>query len=155
MTTLAVRPSDNIFGGLDTPTAGREAGSLKLALWSELERLRGKGARTSGAFHDLESLARENGTTVQQSATFTIAQRLLLVLPSDIPSPDLDVDNEGDVVFDWCGTGSRMMTIALGEDGRVSYAARLSSTKNRNGNDLFIDVVPPEIIDLVRAVTGQ
>lgn len=154
MTTLAIRASDNVFGGLDTPTAGREAGSLNRALWSELERLRSKSARTSGAFHDLESLARENGTTVQQRAAFTLAQRLLLILPSDIPSPDLDIDNEGDVVFDWYGTGSRMMTIALRADGRVSYAARLSSTKNRNGNDLFIDVVPPEIIDLVRAVTG-
>lgn len=153
MTTLAVCPNDTIF--LDTPTAGREASSLMKAFWNELERLRGRSARTSGAFHDLETLAHEQGTTVEESAVFTIAQKMLLILPGDIPSPDLDIDSEGDIVFDWGGAGSRMLTLALRDDGRISYAARLSPTKSRNGNDLFLDSVPQEIIGLVRAVTER
>lgn len=155
MTTLAVGPNDKTFGGLDTPTAGRVAGSLARVVWGTIERLKTESARTAGAFHDLETLAYEQGTTVEQSTAFTIAKRMLLVLPFDVPSPDLDVDNEGDVLFDWCGTGSRMLTLALREDGRISYATRLSATKSRNGNDLFIDSIPQEIISLVRAVTER
>lgn len=155
MTTFAACPNDNIFGGLDTPTAGSEASSLVKAVWTEIERLRRGSARTSGAFHDLETLAHEQGTTVQQSAAFSIAKRMLLVLPVDIPSPELDVDSDGDILFDWYGSGSRMLTLALREDGQINFAARLSPTRSRNGNDLFIDSVPQEIISLVRSVTDR
>lgn len=155
MTTLAVMPGDGLFGGFSTPTAGREATSLKNTLWTEFGRLRGAVARTSGAFNELESLARAHGTTVPRSAAFIAAQALLMALPSDIPAPEFDVDNDGDIVFDWVGPGSRMLTIAISEYGRIHYAARLTATKSRNGSDIFVDAIPREITDLVRAVTRR
>lgn len=155
MTTLAFRHNESIFGGLDIPTAGTEGRSLAANFLAEIRRLRELGARNSGAFHDLESLAREHGVAVQESDVFTFAQRFLLVLPGDLPAAELDVDNDGDVVFDWSGPGGRMMTLALRYDGRISFAARLSSTKSRNGNDLFLDSIPQEIISLLREVTQR
>jgi hypothetical protein len=89
------------------------------------------------------------------SAAFTAAQGLLMALPSDIPAPEFDVDNDGDVILDWAGPDSRMFTIAISECGRIHYAARLSATKNRNGSDIFVDAIPREISDLVRAVTRR
>lgn len=155
MTTLAATPRDGLFGGFSTPTAGREATSLKNALWAELGRLRGEVARTSGPFNELEGLAREHGTSVTKSAAFIAAQGLLMALPSDIPAPEFDVDSDGDIVFDWVGPGSKMLTIAISERGCINYAARLSATKNRNGSDIFVDAIPREITDLVRAVTRR
>jgi len=87
--------------------------------------------------------------------TVTAAQGLLMALPSDIPAPEFDVDNDGDVILDWAGPDSRMFTIAISECGRIHYAARLSATKNRNGSDIFVDAIPREISDLVRAVTRR
>lgn len=155
MTTFAACPNDNIFGGLDTPAAGSEASSLKKSVLTVIEGLKKGSARTSGAFHDLEALALEQGTTVQKTAVFSIAKRLLLVLPVGIPSPDLDIDSEGDILFDWYGPNSSMLTLALRKDGRISFAARLSPMKSRNGNDIFIDSVPQEIISLVRTITKR
>jgi hypothetical protein len=155
MTTLAVMPGDGLFGGLSTPTAGREATSLKKALWTELGRLRAVVARTSGAFNELESLAREHGTSIPRNAAFLAAQGLLMALPSDIPAPEFDVDSDGDIVLDWVNCGSKMLTIAISEHGRIHYAARLSATKSRNGSDIFVDAISREILDLVRAVTRR
>ena len=155
MTTFAACPNDNIFGRLDTPTAGKEAFSLNKSVLNVIEGIKKGSARASAAFHDLETLAHEQGTSVQQSVIFSIAKRLLLVLPSDIPSPDLDIDSEGDVLFDWYGSGSSMLTLALRKDGRICFAARLSPMRSRNGIDQFIDSVPQEIISLVRTVTER
>jgi hypothetical protein len=153
MTSLATCLDRDIYP--DTPTAGREGSSLMKAVWKERGRLKGESAWTSGVFHDLKSLAHEQGTLVEESPVFLIAQKMLLVLPADIPAPSLDVDSEGDVLLDWDGPDSRMLTIALRENGQISYAARLSTTKNRNGNDVFHDSIPHEIISLVRAVTER
>ena len=139
--------------GLDTPTAGREGSVLTTLIRAERWRLKEPGINHSGAFNHLEDLARDQGVRVQDSDVFTLAQRWLLALPNDLLTLDLDVDNEGDVVFDWSGPDGRLMTVALGGDGKISFAARMSSTKNRNGNDQFLDSIPQEVIALLRAVT--
>lgn len=154
MTALALSDG-NIFVGSTTPVAGDEGRSMATSFWSEVGRLKLRGASTSGVFQDLEGLARERGMTVQQNAALTMAQRLLLVLPGDFPPPELDVDNEGDILFDWHGSGSRMFTLSLAGDGRFSFAARLSPTRSRNGNDQFIESIPQEIADLVRNVIRE
>jgi hypothetical protein len=155
MTTLAFRNQGGLFDGLDISSAGKEGERLQKNLRTEIERLRLTGARSSGALQDLELLAREYGTTVQWSRIFKLGQRFLLVLPTDLPSPDLDVDNDGDIRFEWYGSGSRIISIALRENGKLSYAARLSTTKTRNGNDYFVGSIPQEILGLVRAVTAH
>lgn len=153
MTSLAVCSDRHIF--LDTPTAGLEGMNLRQAVWKERGRLRGESAWASGAFHELKTLAHERETTVEENELFSIAQNLLLSLPADIPAPSLDVDLDGEILFDWDGPKSKMLTISLRGDGRISYAARLSPIKNRNGNDQFVESVPHEIIGLVRAVTER
>lgn len=152
MTTLALQSVDNFYEGLAMPTVGREAGKVALSVWNELSRLRSSSAVSSAAFHDLATLAHERGTVINQSALFTMAQRFLLVLPSDVPTPELDVDSDNDVLFDWYGSNSKMLTVALRKDGQLSFAARLSPSKSRNGNDVFFEAVPQEIIRLARTV---
>jgi len=153
MTAYAFSPSDNYLERLDATTAGQQGCAIKKSIVSELMRLRDTGA--SWLFNDLDSLAQEYSNSMQGNEVFNMAKKLLLVLPNDIIPPELDLDNDGDILFDWSGSRGRMMTIALRNDGRISYAARLSSTKTRNGNDFLIDGLPSEIIELVRAATQQ
>lgn len=155
MTTLALRHNDSVFDRMDAPAAGAEAYSLTRFLWDELARLRTRTARSSWVFDDLETLAREQNTTVQQSDLFQLAKRFLLVLPTDATPPELDLGTQGEILFDWSVTRDRMMTIALRADGQISFAARFSSSKKRHGCDLFQDAIPPEIIELVRAITRR
>jgi hypothetical protein len=153
MTALAIPSQFGLFDRLESPTAGSEAKKLKKSVVKAFESLKGDGARTSWVFQDLQNLAHEYGKAVHQSPVFGVAQRFLLAMPGSIAIPELDVDQDGEVVFDWRGSFSRMMTIALREDGRVSYAAHLSSTRTRYGEDQFVDAIPSEILELVRQVT--
>jgi hypothetical protein len=152
MTALAISAQFSLFDRLESPTAGGEAKKLKESVVRVFESLKGDAARTSWVFHDLQSLAHENGQTVHQTRAFELAQRFLLAMPATIAAPALDIDQDGEVVFDWKGSFGRMMTITLREDGRVSYAARLSSTKTRYGEDEFADAIPNTILELVHQV---
>jgi hypothetical protein len=154
MTAYTFSPTDNYLERIDATTAGQQGCTIKKSIVSEIMRLRA----TTGAswlFNDLDSLAQEYESPTQGNEVFNMAKRLLLVLPNDIAPPELDLDNDGDILFDWTGSRGRMMTVALRSDGRISYAARLSSTKTRNGNDFLTDGLPSEIIELVRAATQQ
>jgi hypothetical protein len=149
MTTLAIS-HQTIFDGAATESAGMEGRSVAQRFWSVVGSIKGATASASGVFDELDKLAREQGTTVAESALLTLAQRFLLVLPGDIPAPEIDLDNDGDILFDWHGSGLKMFTLALAENGRVSFAARLSPTKKRSGSDQFLDSIPQEIAELVR-----
>jgi hypothetical protein len=153
MTAYAFSPSDNYLERIDATTAGQQGCAIKKFIVSELVRLHETGA--SWLFNDLDNLAQECETSVQGNEVFNMAKKLLLMLPKDITPPELDLDNDGDILFDWTGSMGRMMTIALRKDGHISYAARLSSTKTRNGNDFLKDGLPTEIIELVRSATQQ
>lgn len=153
MTTIAM--GDSFHGRLASPSAGELAGHVCATVFKEIQRLRVRPARSSRAFDDLELLAHEQGVSISESAAFALARRFLLALPGDIPPLGIDIDNDGDIVFDWYAPGGRMVTIALSAGGRLAYAARLSATKSRNGNDYYEDGIPQEIIELVRSVAAR
>lgn len=155
MTALAISSQFSLFDRLESPTAGSEAKKLKESVVKAFESLKGDAARTSWVFHDLQNLAHEYGQSVHQTRAFELAQRFLLAMPGTIAGPALDVDQDGEVVFDWKGSFGRVMTITLREDGRVSYAARLSSSRTRYGEDRFADAIPNEILELVHQVTKK
>lgn len=150
MTALAERGSFPVYGRIDVPTAGREGKRLYEIAVQAFREIRGETAAGKLAFSRVQALAQEHGANVDSSAKFRLANRLLLALPSDIPAPELDLDSDGDVLFDWMGPDRQMATIALREDGCLNFAARLSNTVSRSGKDLFIDSISPEIVGLLR-----
>lgn len=113
-------------------------------------------AGSTFVFQDLQLLAEENGTTLQDSKVFALAQKFLLSFPlqSGIPAPELALDADGEIALDWIAKGGRMLTISLREDGRVSYAARLSPLDKEHGTKQFADSVPPKLLQLARQITA-
>ena len=110
-------------------------------------------AGSSLVFNDLAQLALESEANLAINDLFLLAQRFLFALPSPIPAPELSIDCDGEVVFDWHSRdGKKMMTIALGFDGRLSYAARFSGQDKDFGLKRFEDEIPKIVIELVRRV---
>ena len=153
MTALVAGLDGSLFERYESPTAGNEARKLKQSFLEVLFKLKTDGALTSGVFNDLHDLAHECDVVVNHSATFDLAQRFLLALPANVIAPELDLDNDGEVVFDWKGSLGRMMTITLREDGHISYAARFSSHKSTSGTDQFSDAIPSDVLGLVYRIT--
>jgi hypothetical protein len=154
MTTLVWSKNVSLFARMGAPAAGSIATELARITVSALEELKSRGdAGSSWVFNDLHTLAYENNTEVRDNPVFLLAQRFLLTLPSYIPSPELALDTDGEVLFDWQGSGDRLLSVALRDDGRVSYAARISANDRDHGTKQFVDTIPDHLIDLVHQVT--
>lgn len=155
MTTLALGPGK--FGRLafSSPAAGEEAQTVGCNSIKAVSGTRfGVPARQSYVFNDLYALAQEQVTEMQDSVVLVLAQRFLFALPSNVPSPELAIDNDGDVSFDWRGPRGKMLTVALREDGRLAYAARISAFDKDHGVKQFDDAIPARVMELLYQVTA-
>ncbi|WP_038714358.1 hypothetical protein [Burkholderia pseudomallei] len=155
MSTLSLEPRK--FGrlALGTPAAGRQAVTIRTKSIEVAQDTRfGVAARQSFVFNDLYALAQEQGGEVQDSRALLLAQRFLFALPSNVPAPELALDNDGDVSFDWLGPRGKMLTVALREDGRLAYAARISLYDKEHGTKRFDDAIPARVMELLYQVTS-
>ena len=154
MSTLALSPTSGTLIGAGSPPAGDAGQRGVLAALNALAGLKTNGpARTSWVFNDLHLLASECGVSVRESELFSLAQRLLLALPSSLVAPEMSIDSDGEIAFDWRGQKNKMVTITLRSDGRLTYAAYFSASDKDHGTKQFIDAVPKAIIDLINKAT--
>jgi hypothetical protein len=153
MTALAYSRHTGFMVGLGAPAAGPTAAAVARMTIEVLESLKTKvPAGPSLVFQDLQLLARERQLDARQEAVFLLAERFLLALPSHLPAPELAVDSDGEVAFDWSGPGNRMLTVTLRADGRLTFASRLSALDKDYGTKEFVDSIPKPVLDLVQQV---
>lgn len=160
MTTLALSPFTNVTAGLGGAAAGEHGNQVARMTIGALESVKVlSNAGSSLVFNDLTALANECDVDVSTSPVFNLAQLFLLALPQHLLAPgiapELSRDKDGDIVFDWAGSGGRMFTIALNETGKVFYAARLSAWDKEHGTKRFVDALPKPILELIQRVTAS
>lgn len=156
MTSLVLTHNTGLLAGSDVPGAGALSQKVREITLSALIGLKTeRRAGSSLVFNDLQSLASECGVDVHQCKVFFLAQRFLLALPSYLPSPELAMDTDGEILFDWQGARGRLLTVSLREDGRLSYAARISAFDKDHGTKRFTDAVPKQLIELVQRIADQ
>ena len=111
-------------------------------------------------FNELEELSQvatcqnwDNlGSVPLDADTYQIAKRFILALPSSIPAPELTVDRDGEVNFDWFGSGEKIFSASLRKDGRIAFAGQFSARKRLSGLEEFNDSVLKEIVESVKAI---
>lgn len=86
--------------------------------------------------------------------TLATASAFWSVFPKHFTVPELSLDEDGEVLFDWSPTEGRMLTVALRYDGRMSYAARLGGGRTRHGTEYFNDAFPAWLGDLLSELDG-
>lgn len=136
-----------------TPAVGEVARRLESLLKTGFSGAKQSlSASVSRVYDELQALSHDYDDVEFSEPTKRIAMAFLEALPADVPAPDLGLDNDGEVTFDWAGTNGRMMTLALRGDGRLSYACRISAADKQNGTKLFVDTVPNVVVECIRQV---
>jgi hypothetical protein len=96
----------------------------------------------------LEESARENwdgyGALPAQVAAYDYAVALLASLPAMIPTPDISVDPDGEIAFDWFWESRLTFSISISADGRLSYAG-LFGPNRTHGAEQFSGALPGTI----------
>ena len=73
------------------------------------------------------------------------AQYLLQTLPADIPLPDVEVDPDGEVSFDWYDDADGVFSVSIGDTGRLAFAGMFRQSKV-HGVEYFYDEIPRPIL---------
>jgi len=156
MSSLAMNRSSDILTGLGVPAAGELGQTMVRMTLSAIKSFKTDiRAGSSLIFNDLSSLASECEINFETSPVFLMAQRFLLALPTHMPPPELAMDADGEISFDWQGPAGRCFTATLREDGRLSYSARISAVDKDYGTKQFSDAIPEKVIELVQRVTSK
>lgn len=139
--------------GRGSPAAGDTGKGVQDMAGMAVKHLKaGLAARTNLVFNDLHALIQESQLCYPSGLT-SLAQRFLLALPTSLPEPSLSLDEDNEISFDWIGSAGRLMTVTLREDGRLTYAARISAFNKEHGTKWFDEAVPQRVIELVQETT--
>jgi hypothetical protein len=89
-----------------------------------------------------------DGYGAEQANSLAIQQafRLLRTLPATFRSPELSVDPDGEISFEWYMEPRRVFSISIGPHGELSYAG-LFGRSDAHGTEYFGDELPKPIVD--------
>lgn len=94
------------------------------------------------------------GSAKVEPSTYIYATEFLQLLPTDVPSPEIAADTDGEILFAWDLGPRRILTVSVSRDGTLSFAALFGHKKNY-GTEPLREVLPLVVSDsLVRFVTS-
>jgi hypothetical protein len=73
------------------------------------------------------------------------AEQFLKALPLSIPNPEIGVDPDGEVSFEWYNGTSKIFSVSVSGAGKLTYAGIFGISKV-NGVEYFEDKIPGAII---------
>jgi hypothetical protein len=73
------------------------------------------------------------------------------LLPMDIPLPEIEVDTDGEIRFEWYRSPRQVLSVAVGGDGALAYAGLFGASKT-HGTEYISDELPTTILDSIRRV---
>ncbi len=77
--------------------------------------------------------------------------RFILSLTSDIPAPDIGVEPDGEVVFEWYGGKRKVFSISIGNRNELTYAG-LYGINTTYGVEHFYGSLPDTLLDNINRV---
>jgi hypothetical protein len=87
------------------------------------------------------------------AGAYHAAVRLIWAIPAAFPMPDVVPEPDGSIAMEWESGRWNALSLSVGEDGRVAYAAMLGKDKREKGSEVFDDVIPQEILAVLWKVT--
>ncbi|MDP9254533.1 MAG: hypothetical protein M3O66_06305, partial [Verrucomicrobiota bacterium] len=93
-----------------------------------------------------------DANAVQRSAVVN-AFIFIDAFPSHIPMPEVAVDPDGEISFDWFNAPRRQFSISIGSNNVLSYAGLFGSDKV-SGSERFQGTVPKTLVDYISRVAA-
>lgn len=106
-------------------------------------------SRTERLVSEIENVVRESavtGAVPVDADTKRMAIKLATLLPASIPIPEIALDPDGEISFDWLGPANKIFSVSVDRNGRLAFAGRFGENKKTNGVERVSDICPPEII---------
>lgn len=79
------------------------------------------------------------------------AMRFAQVLPASVPVPELYVDPEGEITFEWYVAPRQVFSVTIGSNNEMVYAG-LFGSNDTHGTEYLGDELPDTLLDNIRRV---
>jgi hypothetical protein len=79
------------------------------------------------------------------------AFRFIYALPRAIPIPDITVEPDGEIAFEWYNGKRQVLSVSIGGKGELTYAGIFGNNKT-HGTEYFEDEIPKTILDYIRRI---
>lgn len=103
-----------------------------------------------------EECAREgwdgHGAMPVKMETYRAAYRFAESLPVGLPLPTVGAEPDGHLTLEWYHDASRVLSLSIGPEGELNYAALLGETSRRTGSERFQQEVPRDVLHLIDEV---
>lgn len=97
------------------------------------------------------SVEQASGVEVGES-TLSYAERFVSLLPINTPVPDIVLEDDGEIAFDWGVSATSTFSVSVSRDGTLRFAG-LFGGKTRYGTDQLTSTIPSEILSYVNAAS--
>jgi len=77
--------------------------------------------------------------------------RFLQYLPNSIPGPEVTIEPDGEIAFEWFNDKRRVFSISIGSNGELTYAGLFGYNK-AYGTEFFGDELPKTILENIQRV---
>ncbi len=98
----------------------------------------------------LDDVRRGYPSVTVHTLTQLWSRSFLMRLPLWVADPDIGVDPNGDLTFEWFAGQDHILSISLAPSGSVVYAYA-NGLRRENGCDDIIHAIPANLIELLRS----
>jgi hypothetical protein len=82
------------------------------------------------------------------------AHRFITALPGDFPYPEIGAMPDGDISLDWDFGPRRTLTVSIGSQARLAYAA-INNDEEWSGTVTFIETVPNTLLRAISVICSK
>jgi hypothetical protein len=87
-------------------------------------------------------------------STFSYALSFIEQLPLNYPIPEIAIDSDGEIAFEWDHEPRRIFSVRIGRDGWLNYAGLLGHS-SFHGAEIMRDNIPSGILNGIERVTNS
>ena len=120
----------------------RDRASRQRAL-QELHEVWSRQGSTNQNGNHVDTIARE---------TYELSKRFLNCLPSEVCSPEVSADPDGEISLDWYEGPTKQLSVSIGPGGKMTYAGIFGQGIKAHGTEAFDDAIPATVFDGIRRV---
>lgn len=81
------------------------------------------------------------------------AKQVLAALPNRLGVPEIAFEPDGDAGLEWWQGPNRVLSVSVGRNGELRYAARLNATRII-GTEMFADGLPKRLVEAACDLIG-
>jgi hypothetical protein len=94
------------------------------------------------------------GSRRVEPSTYRYAEHFLSLLPSGVSFPEITVDTDGEIFFEWARGPRQVFSVSVGRDGTLTYAGLFGHNKI-HGTEYLREALPSVISDCLERLSAR